>query len=60
MSARQSAATDEALRLVAGGMTPYKAAQTAGIAFRTMYAAIKRQKANAALSTSNPQTDKPA
>lgn len=44
MSARQSAAVDEALRLVAQGMTPYAAAKETGIAFNTMYRAIKRNK----------------
>ncbi len=59
MSARQSAAVDEALRLVASGLTPYAAAKKTGIAFGTMYAAIKRQKV-AALSASHPQAYKPA
>ena len=59
MSARQSSAVDEALRLVASGLTPYAAAKKTGIAFGTIYAAIKRQKANTALSASSPQADKP-
>lgn len=43
MSARQSAAVDEALRLVAGGMTAYAAAKQTGIALTTIYRALKRQ-----------------
>ncbi len=46
MAARQSAAVDEALRLVAGGMTPYAAAKKTDIALTTIYRALKRQKAN--------------
>ncbi len=37
MAARQSAIVDEALRLVAGGMTPYAAAKQVGIALSTIY-----------------------
>ena len=44
MSARQSAPVDRALKLVAKGMTPYKAALTTGIAMSTIYRAIARQK----------------
>jgi transposase len=45
MAARQSAAVDEALRLIAGGMTPYAAAKQVGIALSTIYRALKRAKA---------------
>ena len=45
MSGRQSAAVDGALRLIAGGMTVYRAAQTTGIAFSTAYRALARQRA---------------
>jgi DNA-binding CsgD family transcriptional regulator len=34
--------TAQALRLVAAGMTPYRAAQLMGIALSTIYRAIKR------------------
>jgi transposase len=44
MSARQSAATDRALRLIAGGMTAYRAAKTTGIALSTIYRALARQR----------------
>ncbi len=44
MSARQSAAVDKALRLVAGGVTAYAAAKRVGIALSTIYRAIKRNK----------------
>jgi hypothetical protein len=44
MSARQSAAVDEALRLVAKGLTPYAAAKKVGIALTTIYRAVQRQK----------------
>lgn len=44
MSARQSAAVDKALRLIANGMTPYAAARKAGIALSTIYRAQKRLK----------------
>lgn len=44
MSARQSSAVDEALRLVAAGMTPYRAAKTVGIALSTIYRAQARQR----------------
>lgn len=45
MTARQSSAVDEALRLVASGMTAYAAARQTGIALSTIYRAIKRQAA---------------
>lgn len=49
MSGRQSAAVDEALRLIAGGMNPFAAAKAAGIWPATIYRALKRQReANAA------------
>lgn len=41
---RQSAVVDRALKLVAGGMTPYAAAKKVGIALSTIYRAIERQK----------------
>ena len=44
MAARQSAAVDRALKLVASGMTAYAAAKKTGIALSTIYEAIKRQK----------------
>lgn len=44
MSARQSAAVDRALRLVARGMTAYAAAKKEGIALSTVYRALKRQR----------------
>ena len=45
MSARQSAATERALKLVAQGkMTPYAAAKKEGIALSTVYRALKRMK----------------
>jgi transposase len=43
MTARQSAAVDRALALVAQGMTPYRAAKIEGIALSTIYRAQKRQ-----------------
>lgn len=42
MSARQSAAVDKALKLVAKGMTPYAAAKKVGIALSTIYRALLR------------------
>jgi len=42
VSGRPSAATEKALRLVAGGMTPYAAAKKVGIALSTIYRALKR------------------
>ena len=47
MGSRQSSAVDHALSLVDAGMTPYKAAQKAGIAFSTIYRALKRQRSKA-------------
>lgn len=47
MSARQSSATDKALRLIAKGMTPYAAAKKVGIALSTIYRAQARQRLNA-------------
>lgn len=44
MSGRPSAATEKALRLVAGGMTAYAAAKKCGIALSTIYRALMRQK----------------
>ena len=42
MTARQSAAVDKALALVAKGLTPYAAAKKVGIALSTIYRAQKR------------------
>ncbi len=42
MSARQSSAVDQALRLVQEGITPYRAAKMIGIALSTIYRARKR------------------
>lgn len=47
MTARQSAATGRALRLVAKGWTAYAAAKKQGIALSTIYRAIKRMKEQA-------------
>jgi len=47
MAARQSAAVDRALRLVAKGMTAYAAAKQTGIALSTIYRALKRQRSAA-------------
>lgn len=44
MSGRPSAATEKALKLVAQGMTPYRAAKKTGIALSTIYRALARQK----------------
>ena len=44
MAARQSAAVDQALKLVASGMTPYAAAKKIGIALSTIYRAIQRAR----------------
>ncbi len=41
MTGRRSSATDKALRLVAQGMTGYKAAKKCGLALSTVYRAIK-------------------
>lgn len=43
MAARQSAATDRALRMIARGVKPTLAAARAGIAYSTLYRALKRQ-----------------
>lgn len=42
MSARQSAATERALKLVLKGWTAYAAAKKEGIALSTIYRALKR------------------
>lgn len=42
LSGRVSSATEKALALVAGGMTAYRAAKTAGVALSTVYRAIGR------------------
>ena len=44
MSARQSAAVDKALKLIAKGMTAYAAAKKTGIALSTIYRALKRSQ----------------
>ena len=44
MSARQSAAVDKALALVAKGLTAYAAAKRTGIALSTIYRALKRAR----------------
>lgn len=44
MSARQSAAVDKALLLIAKGLTPYAAARKVGIALSTIYRAQKRAR----------------
>jgi transposase len=44
MTARQSAATERALKLIAKGMTAYAAAKKTGIALSTIYRAVKREK----------------
>jgi transposase len=44
MTARQSAATERALKLVAKGWTAYAAAKKEGIALSTIYRALKRIK----------------
>ena len=44
MSARQSAAVDRALRLIARGATAYAAARKTGIALSTIYRAQARQR----------------
>ena len=38
-------ATEQALRLVAAGVTPYRAAKLMGLPLCTIYRAIKREKA---------------
>jgi hypothetical protein len=42
MSARQSAAVDQALKLIAKGMTAYAAAKRTGISLSAIYRACKR------------------
>ena len=44
MAARQSAAVDKALALVAKGLTAYAAAKRTGIALSTIYRALKRAR----------------
>ena len=44
MAARQSAAVDRALQLIERGEIPYRAAKKVGVAFSTVYRAIKRQR----------------
>jgi hypothetical protein len=44
VAGRPSAATEKALRLVARGMTPYKASKKVGIALSTIYRALARKK----------------
>lgn len=60
MSARQSAAVDEALRLIAGGTSAYAAAKMTGIAMSTVYRAIKRQKALVEAQANPPPARAPA
>ena len=45
MSRRQSSATERALRLVARGMKPSEAARRTGIAYTTIWRALKAQAA---------------
>ncbi len=45
MTGRRSSATDKALRLVAQGMSGYKAAKKCGLALSTVYRAIKSSRA---------------
>ncbi len=44
MGAKQSAAMDEALRLVAGGMSKREAARTAGVHWTSLHTAINRHE----------------
>ena len=44
MTARQSAATDKALKLYAKGLSKAAAARKAGISWVTLWRAIKRQE----------------
>jgi hypothetical protein len=44
MNARQSSATDRALKLVAKGWTAYAAAKKHGLALSTIYRALKRAR----------------
>jgi hypothetical protein len=50
MSARQSSAVDNALKLIRQGATPYLAAKSTGIALPTIYAALKRHPDVAAIA----------
>lgn len=43
MSGRPSAATEQALKLVSKGLTPYAAAKKVGIALSTIYRALKKK-----------------
>lgn len=43
MSGRPSAATEQAMRLIAKGLTPYAAAKKVGIALSTIYRALKKK-----------------
>jgi len=56
MGAKQSSDTDKALKLVAGGMTPYAAAKKTGIALSTIYRAIKRDGAGVGNGKSEKST----
>lgn len=49
MGARQSEEVTRALRLVAGGMTPYAAAKKVGIALSTIYRAVARNRKHPSL-----------
>lgn len=44
MSGRPSAATEHALKLIAKGMPPYRAAKKAGIDPSTIYRALAKKK----------------
>jgi transposase len=44
MTARQSAATERALKLVSRGMSAYAAAKKEGLALSTIYRALQRLK----------------
>ena len=48
MAARQSAATDRALRSIAFGMSMYAAAKKHRLAYTTVWRAVQRQRAEAA------------
>lgn len=54
MTGRNSAATDRALRLVARGMTPSEAARKAGIAYPTIWRAMKRVRDRALAAAPHP------
>lgn len=47
MTARQSGATDRALKRIQKGSTPYAAAKAEGIALSTIYRCLKRIKSRA-------------